>query len=316
MTDAADSPVRPLVRRSNLMVPVTEERHVKGSWRHGADAVTLDLEDGVLPSRKEEARGLVREAIHLASGGGAEVFVRVNKPYLEADLDACVISGLSGIALPKVEAPEDVETLSLLVDGLERARGMEPGSTRVILLLESARGVWNVRKIVKASPRVSQVALLQGGLSVDLGLYASDDLDPYEYARGRVVIEGVAAGVQPVGSAYPLGLLPRILPHDDLRELALKSRNVGFNGIICPHPSWVAPVNAAFTPTDDDVDHHTQVRQVFAEGVAAGTAAVPFKGRMIDVPVDERAKDVLELAAACRRRDEEKRRALEIAGSG
>jgi citrate lyase subunit beta/citryl-CoA lyase len=118
--------------------------------------VTLDLEDGVLPSRKEEARGLVREAIHLASGGGAEVFVRVNKPYLEADLDACVISGLSGIALPKVEAPEDVETLSLLLDGLERARGMEPGSTRVILLLESARGVWNVRKIVKASPRVSQ----------------------------------------------------------------------------------------------------------------------------------------------------------------
>jgi citrate lyase subunit beta/citryl-CoA lyase len=91
------------------------------------------------------------------------------------------------------------------------------------------------------------------------------------------------------------------------------ARNLGFKGTICPHPSWVEPVNIAFSPTSEQVAYYTRVREVFAEGVARGTAAVPLDGKMIDVPVDEWAKAVLHLAALCQARDQEKHRALQRA---
>ena len=314
MTSAAVSPGT-LVRRSNLMVPVTAERLVQAIWRRGADAITLDIGEGVPASRRDEARNLVERSLLSAARGGAEVFVRVAKPYLEADLDASVRFGLHGIMLPEVESPQDVAGAASLLEALERRRGLDVGTTQLILLIESATGVWRVRQILGASGRVSQAVLMEAKLCVDLDVYASEECDPHEYARGRMIVEAIASGVQPVGAAYPLGAMPRILPPDELRELAAKSRNLGFKGVLCPHPSWVAPVNEAFTPTDDEVSYHTEVRRVFAEGVAAGTAAVPFLGRMIDVPVDERARDVLELATACRLRDEEKRTAVERSGA-
>ena len=97
-----------LVRRSNLMVPVTDADAVSEAWRHNADAITLDLEDGVDAARKAEARGLVKEAIAPAGQGAAEVFVRVNKSFLHADLEASVWPGVRGIMLPQVESAAEV----------------------------------------------------------------------------------------------------------------------------------------------------------------------------------------------------------------
>jgi citrate lyase subunit beta/citryl-CoA lyase len=93
--------------------------------------------------------------------------------------------------------------------------------------------------------------------------------------------------------------------------MSTDARNLGMKGVLCPDPSWVTPVNAAFTPTADLVAFNKRVREVFAEAVAAGTAAVPLDGRMIDVPVDEWAKVVLAMAEACDARDAEKHAALE-----
>jgi citrate lyase subunit beta / citryl-CoA lyase len=295
------------------MVPMTVQRFVNEAWRHGADAITLELEDGVPRSQKINARSLIREAIPLASRGGAEVFVRVNKPYLTADLEAAIWPDLSGIMLPKVEsAAEVVETASLL-DHLERQRGLEMGTLQLIVLLESALGVWDIRDIITASTRVTQVGLGESDLCQNLGIVATEEDDPLVYARGRVVIEGIAADVQPIGMAFPVSLTPRLLPQDELLQLATMAKNLGFKGAICPHPSWIAPVNAAFSPTLEQVSYYTRVREVFAEGVARGTAAVPLDGKMIDVPVDEWAKAVLHLAALCQRRNEAKQQALQHA---
>jgi citrate lyase subunit beta / citryl-CoA lyase len=305
--------VQRFVRRSNLVVPITVQRFVNDAWRHGADAITLDLEDGVVHMQKGAVRACVKEALSVAARGGAEVFVRVNKPYLSADLEAAVWPGLTGIMLPKVESAAEVSEAASLLDHLERQRGFEIGSLQLIVLLESALGVWNIRDIVTASPRVSQVGLGESDLCQNLGITATEEDDPFVYARGRVVIEGIAADVQPIGMAFPLSLTPRLLPQDELLQLATMARNLGFKGAICPHPSWIEPVNAAFSPTSEQVTYYTRVREVFAEGVARGTAAVPLDGKMIDVPVDEWAKAVLHLAALCRTRDEAKRRALQQA---
>jgi citrate lyase subunit beta/citryl-CoA lyase len=306
--------VQSYVRRSNLMVPVTVQRFIEDAWRYNADAVTLDLEDGVPHPQKADARASVKYMLPVVGRGGAEVFVRINKPYLRADIEAAVWPELTGIMLPKVDtAAEVIEAASILTD-LERQRGIETGSLQLIILLESALGVWNIRDIVTASPRVTQVGLGESDLCRNLGITATETEDPCLYARGRVVIEGIAAGVQPIGMAFPLSLTPRLLPGDEVLRLATMARNLGFKGAICPHPSWIEPVNLAFSPTPEQVVFYTKVREVFAEGVARGTAAVPLDGKMVDVPVDEWAKVVLHLAALCQARDAAKQQALQRAG--
>ena len=302
-----------LIRRSNLVVPITDTASVTDAWRHNADAVTLDLEDGVVASSKSAARELVRDAIQTAGRGAAEVFVRVNKAFVEADIEASVWPGLSGIVLPQVESSAEVADAAALLDWMERRRGVEVGSLQLALLIESARGVWDIRDILTASPRSTQAGLDESDLAASMGINAVVDYDPFVYARGRLAIESTAAGVQAIGVAHPMGALPRLLPQDELLQIATDSKNLGFKGMLCPHPSWVAPVNMAFTPTESQVDYYTQVRQVFANALAAGTAAAPFAGRMIDVPVDEWAKVVLEMAAACGARDLEKQEALALA---
>jgi citrate lyase subunit beta/citryl-CoA lyase len=293
------------------MVPITVQRFVEKAWRYNADAITLDLEDGVPQSRKVGVRSAVKEAIAQAGRGGAEVFVRVTKALAYADIAAAVWPGLTGIMFPKVESAADVTEVAEVLRDFERQRGLEEGSLQLIISLESALGVWNIREIVSASPRVTQVGLGESDLCRSLGIAATEEDDPFVYARGRVVIEGIAAGVQPIGMAFPLSLTPRLLPPDDLLRLATMARNLGFKGSICPHPSWIDPVNAAFSPTPEQVTYYTKVREVFAEGVARGTAAVPLDGKMVDVPVDEWAKAVLQLAALCQARDQAKRQTSE-----
>jgi citrate lyase subunit beta/citryl-CoA lyase len=298
-----------LVRRSNLLVPITDSERVKRAWQSDADAVTLDLEDGVVEPRKAEARGLVKEAIAMAARGGAEVFVRVNAPLLHADLDASVWPGLRGIVLPHVESAADVTEVANQMTALERRRGLGVGTLELIVLLESARAVWHIRSIVTASPRITQVGLDESDLAGDLGITPVPEHDPYVYARGRLVVEATSARVQPIGITYPLGVNPRRLPPAEIHRMATDARNLGMKGVVCPDPSWVAPVNDAFTPSADLVAHNKRVREVFADALAAGTAAVPLNGRMIDVPVDEWAKVVLAMAEACDAREAQKRAA-------
>jgi citrate lyase subunit beta/citryl-CoA lyase len=305
--------VQRFIRRSNLMVPLAVQRFVEKAWQHKADAITLDLEDGVSCRRKGDVRACIKEAIIQAGRGGAEVFVRVNKPFAHADIEAAVWPGLAGIMLPKVESAGEVTEAAALLLTLEQQRGFEIGSLQLIILLESAIGVWNIREIITASPRVTQVALGESDLCRTLGITPTAEIDPFIYARGRLIIEGIAAGVQPLGMGFPLSVMPRLAPRDELLRLATVARNLGCKGTICPHPSWVEPVNSAFSPTAQEVAYYTRVREVFAEGVARGTAAVPLDGKMIDVPVDEWAKVVLQLAALCKARDEAKQQALQRA---
>jgi len=200
-----------------------------------------------------------------------------------------------------------------MVTALERDRGIAADSVCFIVLLESARAVWDIRPIITASPRVAQAGLDEIDLARSLGiaevLRPEPDYDPFVYARGRLAFEATAATVSPVGMAYPLSVQARAAPAPEVHAAATKARNSGMKGVICPHPGWVAPVNAAFTPAPELVTWNKRVREAFAAGVAAGTAAVPLDGKMIDVPVDEWAIVVLAMAEACAARDAEKQAA-------
>ncbi len=300
-----------LIRRSNLLVAVTDTDAVANAWRHYADAITLDLVEGVAADRKAEARTRLKDAIVSAARGAAEVFARVNDSSITEDLEAVVWPGLRGIVLPRVESAADVAEAAEVVTALERERSIAVGSLEFIVLLESALGVWNIRHILTASPRVRQIGLDERDLAASLGIEPIPEYDPFEYARGRLAVEATAAKAGAIGMAYPLSVTRREAPEDEIHAAATKARNSGMKGVICPHPGWVAAVNAAFTPTEELVTWNRRVREAFAAGVAAGTAAVPLDGRMIDVPVDEWAIVVLEMAQACAARDAEKRAAFE-----
>jgi citrate lyase subunit beta/citryl-CoA lyase len=298
-----------LVRRSNLVIPATQLRMIRWGWRHNADAVTIDLQDGVPRGELERARKALRQFVVHVSKGGADVFVRVNARYAYADTAAAVCPELTGILLPGVECAAQVAEADDILTELERKRGVARGTLELAPAIETAAGVWHIREIITASDRIKQVGIDEANLAASLGITQSAEYDPFVYARGRICIEATAAGVQAVAVTDPMGLGNDHLTHEDMLMIATDTRNLGFKGMVCAHPRWTNAINEAYTPTNSLVEYYTQVREVFAQALAAGTAAVPFAGRMIDVPVDEWAKDVLAMSAACAARDAEKRSA-------
>ena len=302
-----------LVRRSNLIVPSVQSRMVARSWMHHADAVTIDLQDGTPDAELAQVRKTLRQSVALAGKGGAQVFVRVNAEFVYADSAVAVGPDLTGIVLPGVESADHIAEADAILADLEKIYGVARGSLEIAPSIETAAGIWHVREIITASPRVKQVGIDEAALAASLGITQSSEHDAFVFARGRLCIEATAAGVQPIAVADPMGVQTGHISHEEMVKIATDARNLGFKGMVCGHPDWVAPVNEAYTPAESLVDYYTQVREVFAQALAAGTAAAPFAGRMIDVPVDEWAKDVLAMSAACAARDAEKRAALAAA---
>jgi citrate lyase subunit beta/citryl-CoA lyase len=302
-----------LVRRSNLIIPAVEQRMIRWSWKRDADAITIDLQDGTPADEIQRVRKTLRQSIGIAGKAGAQVFVRVNPEYVYADSDAAAGPGLTGIVLPGVESADHVSEAATILTELERKHGVVSGSLEITPSIETAAGIWHIREIITASNRVKQAVIDEAALAASLGITQSSDHDPFVYARGRLCIEATAAGVQPIAVADPMGVQSGHLSDEEMTKIATDSRNLGFKGMVCGHPSWIGAVNEAYTPTESLVDYYTQVREVFAQALAAGTAAAPFAGRMIDVPVDEWAKDVLAMSAACAARDAEKQAARQAA---
>jgi citrate lyase subunit beta/citryl-CoA lyase len=294
--------VSTLVRRSVLLVPVPGADAVANAWRHDADAIVLELPDDISASRS-----LLPTAVKSAGRGGSEVFVRIDSQRMYAEIKAAVRPWLTGIVLANPESARDVREVDDILRQCEREEGLPVGQVEILLFLGAPRSIWNVRELVNASPRIASVAIDERSLCRSMGITATAEFDPLTFSRGRVIVETLAADKLPLGIGHPLGALPREPEGDELVRLADRARNTGFKGALCYFPSWVAACNTAFAPSEAQVVYYREVRAAFASGLARGTAAVPFPGgRMIDVPVDERAKLGIELWERCKRRDAEK----------
>ncbi len=307
--------MEPFVRRSHLVVSALDELQIESSWTHNADAVILDLTDAVPDPDKPRAREHLKTAIPTAACGGAEVFVHINKALAYADIAASVQPGLNGIVVTGVEDAAEVDELDSTLAAFEKERGLVHGSLHIIIMLDSGKGVWQIREIVNASPRVCSIGLDEGNLCRNMGIVPDATFDPFVYAKSRLIIESRAAKRQPIGISHPYGLFPKFDDAEEIHTLALKGKNTGFAGVVCPHPSWVEPCNRAFTPTEERLEFYRETRRLFAEGIAKGTAAIPYPGTtmMIDVPVDERARITLDLYERCAARDAEKAAAVKRA---
>jgi citrate lyase subunit beta / citryl-CoA lyase len=285
--------------RSLLFVPVTAEKFVRTGADRGADGIILDLEDAVAPSQKERARTLIADAIPQVARNGGDVLVRVNHPWrlLVRDLEAAVIPGIAALMLTKVDSAEHVHAVAEIVAELEAERGLPVGAMKFVVLVETAAGFFRIEAIAKSHPRVVALSLGTEDFTADCGMLP--DPEALFYPKQHTLIAARAAGILPMGF---VGSIADFRDQEAFRAIVRRSRRLGFMGASAIHPLQVPVLNEEFGVTAEEEDRAQRMVAAYEAAFAQGLGAVQFEGAMIDVPVVERAKNVLRRAVAIRER--------------
>ncbi len=276
--------------RSLLYVPVVSERFVAKAHERGADAIILELEDGVAPSEKERARGLVAEAAPRVGQAGADVLVRVNRPWRLAvrDLEASIGPHVRGLVLPKIDSAEHVLALAEIASSVEAERGLEEGHTVFFPRIEGPKGLLNAAEICAAHPRVVAVGLGSSDYTIATGMVAG--------GRGNEIASFLVVNAAGAAGIVPIGLTGAIVGFGDLdafRRSAEESRAIGLRGAPCMHPSQVPILNEVFSPTAEELRRAARVVEEYERALAAGEGAITVDGEFVDVPFYEQAKRLL-----------------------
>lgn len=274
--------------RSWLFAPGDSAKKMAKAIASDADIALLDLEDSVTPENKPAARECVAERLGEAQDR-ARVWVRINPltgPDAVRDLAAIMPARPGGVFLPKAEGAHHVSELHHYLTALEAANGIAPGTTRIAALVtETAAAMFRTGDYSGDYAGRERLAAMSWGaedLSSELGARDQRRIDgdyahTYEMARSLCLLGAVAAGVAPIETVQP--------EFRDLEALERRARAVraqGFRGMLAIHPAQVAPINAAFTPSAEEIAHAQAVVQAFADSPGAGTVALD--GAMLDRP--------------------------------
>jgi len=286
-----------------LFAPGSKERVMTKALESGADAVLLDLEDSVPIAAKAEARQLVAKVIDgVAAAGsgrvGPAIFVRTNgtaSGLLNDDLAAIVRTGLEAIFVPKVESVAEVQNTTSALERLESEHGMKSGTVEIVVMIESALGVYRCFDLIKASPRVVSTCIggaQDGDLQTDLGCSWSVEGTELFYARSKVLLDSRAAGI-----AWPLdGVYGNLNDEAGLIQDSRLSARLGYVGRTVIHPKQIAPVRQAYAVPAAEAAYYQKVVSEFEAVEKAGTAAITVDGKLVDYAMYQRARRVLALA--------------------
>ena len=272
------------MRRSMLFLPGNAPNMIINGGTLRADSVILDLEDSVAPGEKDAARILVRNALRTVDFG-CETIVRINSldsEFCEEDLKEIVPCAPGAIMPPKSSRREDILRLDDMIERIEEENYMEKGKIKLIPLIETALGVENAFAIASACARVTAVFL--GGEEI-------------LYARERMVCAARAAGVEVYDTPFT-----DAFDDEGLIADAKLAKSLGFSGKAAVAPRHVYAINEIFSPTKEEIDYAKEVMGVIEEAHRLGKGAVSLHGKMIDPPIVERARLVLEAAESAERR--------------
>jgi len=273
--------------RSLLFVPGDRPERMEKAAGLGADALILDLEDAVAPERKGEARAAVAAFLGRERDGPA-LFVRVNplgSALIDDDLAAVLPARPDGLVLPKAEGAASVLALAARAPGLP----ILPVAT------ETPAAIFQLGSYADAAAHLAGLTWGAEDLPAAIGASTSREADggytePYRLARSLTLFGAHAAGVPAIETVYP-----DFRDTDGLAAYAARGRRDGFTGMMAIHPAQVAVINAAFTPSADEVAHARAVVDLFAAHPGAG--ALQLNGRMVDAPHLAAARKLLALAA-------------------
>jgi citrate lyase subunit beta/citryl-CoA lyase len=290
--------------RSLLFVPGDSERKQTKALATAADALILDLEDSVDVSQLPAARARVRELLQAHTDRSRQqLWVRVNalsSGLLLQDLGAVMPHGSDGgapdgIVLPKIAHPREVEEVAHYLAALEVRGSRTLGSTRILVIAtETPRALLTLTEYT-ASPVSERVVGLTWGsedLGAALGVTARVDSNgvptlPFQLARTSCLLTAVAIGVQAID-----GVHVDFRDREGLVRQAEAARRDGFTGKLAIHPDQVDAINAAFTPTPEEIAHARRVIAAFA--AAPGAGVVSLDGQMVDRPHWVQARRILD----------------------
>ncbi|GGH24364.1 citryl-CoA lyase [Alsobacter metallidurans] len=285
--------------RSFLFVPGDSEKKLAKGAGSGADALILDLEDSVAPSRKALARDMVRDYIAAPRTGGSELWVRMN-PLADGGLDdlvGVVRAAPDGIVVPKADRPADLVRISAFLDALERRDGVAKSIRLLPVATETPKAPFGLAHY-HDTPLPRLFGLTWGAEDLSTALGASTNRDPsgrwaftYRMVRSQCLLAAKACGVAAIETLYADFRDDAGLRHD-----CAEASREGFTGRIAIHPDQVAGINAAFSPSQAEIDHARRVVDAFS--ASPGIGVVGLDGKMLDIPHLRQAEQVLARAAA------------------
>ena len=286
-------------RRSLHFVPGGDEPKFRKALGLAADALIFDLEDSVPLQRKEAARQAVCDWLKQARGA-QEFIVRVNpldSDWGRADLEAVLPCQPAAVMLPKVESREMVQAADSLLTAAETNGGFAANSIGLILIGTETPGAVFQLPYMIGPQRVQGLTWGAEDLSACLGCRRTRNdhgeyLDVFRQVRSLALLAAVAGEVQPIDTVFT-----DFRNSDGLRAEAALAADMGFTGKLTIHPAQLDIVNAAFTPSAEEVAEAQELLQQFAEHEKQGKAAFTFKGQMVDVPHLKKAQRILALAS-------------------
>jgi citrate lyase subunit beta/citryl-CoA lyase len=275
-------------RRTRLYIPGNNPKMMINAGIYGSDAIILDLEDSVHPSKKTEAAILVRNALCRVNFYGAEKMVRINQvPEGLKDLKFVVPYGVHTVVIPKCESPDDV----LFVEQhIQKIKG-KAGAVHLIPIIESALGVENAFEIAVSSENVVAMAIGLEDYTTDIGAQRTEAGNESFFARSRVINSARAAGIQPLDSVFS-----GFEDIEALSKTAQNSKALGFEGLGCIHPGQIKIVNESFSPSEKEIEKAKKIVFVYQEAEKHGLGVVAVDAKMVDLPVVKRAQKTIENA--------------------
>ena len=290
------------LRRSMLFVPGSNAGMISNTFIYKPDSIMFDLEDSVALAEKDTARMLVAHALQHPLYREMETVVRVNPLASEfglLDLNAVVRAGTDIVRLPKTDSAQDIVDMDKAITEIEKACDREVGSTQLLAAIESAQGILAVNDIAKASPRLMGIALGAEDYVRNMKTERSPDGIELLFARSSILHAARANGLMAFDTVYS----DARNEEGFLREAAL-IKQLGFDGKSLINPNQITLIHNLFAPTQKEVDHATRVIAAAEEAERNGSGVVSLNGKMVDTPIIERAKLVLQRAAASGIREE------------
>ena len=282
------------LRRSMLFVPGSNAAMISNTFIYKPDSIMFDLEDAVALKEKDSARILVAHALQHPLYQEIETVVRVNPLDSEFglnDLNAVVRAGVDVVRMPKTETAQDVVDMELAITEIETVCGREVGSTKMLAAIESPLGITQANQIATASKRLIGIALGAEDYVRNLKTERSPEGIELLFARCSILQAARAAGIQAFDTVYSNANNEEGF----LKEAAL-IKQLGFDGKSLVNPRQIELLHNLFAPTQKDVDQAEKIIAAAEEAERNGLGVVSLNGKMIDAPIIDRARLVLERA--------------------
>ena len=300
------------VARCSMFVTPTNPRFIDKAWTRGGDVYILDIEDSIAPAEKARCRSLIRESISKANKGGAAIYVRVNKPFVDADLPCSVWPGVDRIMLPKTESAAEMRHAHEIISRLEQERGVPAGTIELSPMIESALGAVNIHEILTATPRKIWSQGGGGGydMAMNLGIEMFASFDQYAFPVAYVALAAMTLGIAATGGVFVPNPSGRVDQSEQAGSQAEALHAAGIHHAGALHPAYIQPLVSGLSPTQDEIAWADKAIEEYDRLTDAGESIGMLDARVIDKYEYDMAKRTLDWAAACAAKDSYKARTL------